>query len=69
MTDKYTNDLGKQVMAADAEEKRVERWHATYNAALTGLHAFYGGDGHCFDVSAAHASATSAADLAHGKLP
>lgn len=49
------------------ETLRVERWHATYNAAITGLHArpqsFSLQDG-----QARHIEATEAADLMHGAL-
>jgi hypothetical protein len=48
---------------------RVERWHATYNAALTGLHAF-SSDLHQngFGVEDSHEMALQAANLAHGPL-
>lgn len=50
----------------EAEEKRIDRWHATYNAALTGLWVRYGltdrGDRENHDL------AMQAADRAHGPL-
>lgn len=50
------------------EETRVERWHATYNAALTGF---------CMREQSMrlqgpediHEAAMNAANLAHGELP
>ena len=51
------------------EALRVERWHATYNAALTGMYAGnedWSGDPS--DMHHMHKTAVIAADLAHGPL-
>lgn len=50
------------------EDKRADRWHATYNAALTGLNAWSDGRGGYYENEDAHAAATDAANLAHGEL-
>lgn len=50
------------------EQRRVDRWHATYNAALTGLRAWSSVGTDHLNVEAAHREATASADLAHGKL-
>ena len=63
-------DWVDEANAAFDEGKRVERWHATYNAALTGCHAFPGlaDQYEPLDVQTSHEIATEAANLAHGKL-
>lgn len=49
-----------------AEMQRVERWHATYNAALTGLIVAAGERGMCPETGENFAARH--ADFAHGKL-
>lgn len=51
-----------------AERVRVERWHATYNAALTGCHGWCDHEGVGLTNEVAHDAATEAANLAHGPL-
>jgi hypothetical protein len=53
------------------EETRVERWWRTYDAAITGGHAFPGLAGAMapLTVEQCHENATKAANLAHGELP
>lgn len=54
-----------------AEEKRVERWHATYNAALSGLFASMNHDTvRADDINDGfwHRVAVRSADIAHGPL-
>lgn len=50
------------------ERLRVERWHATYNAAIAGLYALPDEDGADFDPEFTHKVAAKAARLAHGPL-
>jgi len=51
------------------ESERVERWHATYNATLTGLHAFSSElHQNGFGVEDSHEMSLQAANLAHGPL-
>lgn len=50
------------------ENLRRDRWHATYNAALTGLSAFCHPEGGGLDVENCHDIATRSANLAHGEL-
>lgn len=61
----FNRELRRQ-MAAEADALRVERWHATYNAALMGMYAFGGGD---MSNAEADGQAQFAANLAHGELP
>lgn len=49
------------------DQLRNDRWWATYNATLTGLHA-YSADGTSYTIEGAHKRAVKAADEAHGKL-
>lgn len=53
---------------ADDEWRRVDRWWATYNAALTGLLAWGGSGADYVSGDYARRSATEHADAAHGKL-
>ena len=45
----------------------ADRWWRTYDAALTGMHA-YSADGSAYTVPGAHNRAVDAANLAHGPL-
>jgi hypothetical protein len=53
--------------ADKAERERGERWHATYNAALTGLRAF-SVPGLAYSHEEVRKIAGADADAAHGKL-
>jgi hypothetical protein len=50
------------------ERLRIERWHATYNAALTGLQAWSREDHDGFTTEEAHVMAADSACLLHGEL-
>lgn len=55
--------------AEHREKLRVERWHATYNAALTGLHAFSSElHQNGFGIDSCNEMAAQAAVAAHGPL-
>lgn len=59
----------KQMELAEDEWKRVDRWHATYNAALTGFLAFSGNETmNSMSLEEAIRSAKSAANQTHGEL-
>lgn len=57
----------QQVRVAD-EHIRIDRWHATYNAALSGCHGWCDHEGVGLSNEVAHEAATEAANLAHGPL-
>jgi hypothetical protein len=58
-----------EISNAEYEEaKRVERWHATYNAAVTGLRAWSSAGTDYLNAEAVHREALASANLAHGKL-
>lgn len=63
---KKMQDRDRGLDAIHAERLRVDRWHATYNAALTGL---YASDSKNEWSPAEHTEeARVAAELAHGPL-
>lgn len=71
--DDYAQALADSATVLAAEVRRLRaqvadlqpyRWHATYNAALTGIHA----RGWADSVKNRHEDATAAANLAHGEL-
>lgn len=64
---KHHREVHTKLLEQALEDVRVDRWHATYNAALTGLHSHCGEDGE-YTVEGAHARARNAANLAHGAL-
>jgi hypothetical protein len=67
-----TGEYKLQALATDAEHIRVSRWHATYNAALTGMLVIVTNIGSAAQALEArrrvHAACVEAADEAHGPL-
>lgn len=62
------DNFAKQQKRFAEERARIERWHATYNAALTGCYAWETPSGAGLTAEQAHEAATEAANLAHGTL-
>jgi hypothetical protein len=58
---------GVALRTAAKEAQRVDRWWATYNAALTGIYANAEDYGNASPIDLNNV-ATVAANLAHGKL-